>query len=704
MGCTPSNSKATYAHDKVWRDLDTCSTLVSGLKSSVSTPERPSPRPCFEDPSMKQNFLNVPCRDYHGRSLSQPSSPDTWSTFSTPSANSPLCQPQPGIKPSSSDSHSSDSERPCRQRSLYPHLFSRAYINFKNPEDIVLFRDRFDGYVFIDHKGQEYPAVVEFAPFQKVSKKKLKKKDTKSGSIEEDPEYKKFLESYCGDEEKATANPETLLGEIEAKTRELIAKRTTPLLEYIKNKKLEKQRIREEKREERRRRELEKKRMREEEKRKRREEERRKRKETEKQKKLAEKEIKIKDILRKKLLKKPDKNDEQDLDKLNEKRDCGDIEKGKWDKNMKSKQLDTVTRDQKEKASNAPAFLQYADRGSIPTIKANANPHLIKIRGTSSAILFIPPLILSNVTALIIGLRRGTRLEICLDYELRNSTIKRITGVAKPKSLNKSRFSPYRDIPMEISCLSATFHAYSITWLHTFKTDKFSAVPGSLKSQPIGGLTSTPLQKSQMLGTSLSLFSFVSRSSGTVFLSRGGSPSHNPRVVQTESDKEQREHGRRLREKDPDRPRCREDERKRPRHHYEFDKFVRRKEETKWGKGYCHDRAKKDIHNSYSYCLDGDKLGKEDRGDDLKDCIHNKSVLVHQEKRTSHSEGRDVIGGALPAKDRPAMQLYQPGARSRTRLGSGGKSYDCSSKSPDRIVDRKFEAATGTGSEKSGDE
>lgn len=39
-------------------------------------------------------------------------------------------------------------------RSLYPHMFSRAYINFKNQEDIVLFRDRFDGYVFVDHKGK----------------------------------------------------------------------------------------------------------------------------------------------------------------------------------------------------------------------------------------------------------------------------------------------------------------------------------------------------------------------------------------------------------------------------------------------------------------------------------------------------------------------------------------------------------------------
>uniref|UniRef100_A0A9L0RLC0 UPF3A regulator of nonsense mediated mRNA decay n=1 Tax=Equus caballus TaxID=9796 RepID=A0A9L0RLC0_HORSE len=36
--------------------------------------------------------------------------------------------------------------------SLFPHLYSRAYINFRNPEDILLFRDRFDGYIFIDSK------------------------------------------------------------------------------------------------------------------------------------------------------------------------------------------------------------------------------------------------------------------------------------------------------------------------------------------------------------------------------------------------------------------------------------------------------------------------------------------------------------------------------------------------------------------------
>ncbi|XP_057350576.1 regulator of nonsense transcripts 3A isoform X3 [Manis pentadactyla] len=207
--------------------------------------------------------------------------------------------------------------------SLCPHLYSRAYINFRNPDDILPFRDRFDGYVFIDSKGLEYPAVVEFAPFQKIARKKLKKKDAKTGSIEDDPEYKKFLETYCVEEQKTNASPETLLGDTEAKTRALTARRTTPLLEYIKNRKLEKQRIREEKREERRRRELEKRRLREEERRKRREEERWKRKEADQEKRAAEKDVRIK------LLKKPEKGEEPTTEKPNERGEEADTGDGK---------------------------------------------------------------------------------------------------------------------------------------------------------------------------------------------------------------------------------------------------------------------------------------------------------------------------------------------------------------------------------------
>uniref|UniRef100_A0A8C3H3E8 UPF3B regulator of nonsense mediated mRNA decay n=1 Tax=Corvus moneduloides TaxID=1196302 RepID=A0A8C3H3E8_CORMO len=133
--------------------------------------------------------------------------------------------------------------------SLYPHMFSRAYINFKNQEDIVLFRDRFDGYVFVDHKGQEYAAIVEFAPFQKAAKKKSKKKDAKTGTIEDDPEYKKFLESYSADDEKLTSTPETLLEEIELhfpRSRRNIHDEKD-LERKEKSKKLEKETLREEK-------------------------------------------------------------------------------------------------------------------------------------------------------------------------------------------------------------------------------------------------------------------------------------------------------------------------------------------------------------------------------------------------------------------------------------------------------------------------
>ena len=53
-------------------------------------------------------------------------------------------------------------------KSLEPHAFSRAYINFVQAEDVYIFREKFDGYIFIDAKGHEYPAMVEFAPYQKI--------------------------------------------------------------------------------------------------------------------------------------------------------------------------------------------------------------------------------------------------------------------------------------------------------------------------------------------------------------------------------------------------------------------------------------------------------------------------------------------------------------------------------------------------------
>ncbi|OBS68803.1 hypothetical protein A6R68_02659 [Neotoma lepida] len=211
--------------------------------------------------------------------------------------------------------------------SLYPHMYARAYINFKNQEDILLFRDRFDGYVFLDNKGQEYHAIVEFAPFQKATKKKIKKRDTKVGTIDD-------------------------------------AKRTTPLLSFLKNK----QRMREEKREERRRREIERKRQREEERRKWKEEEKRKRKDIEKLKKIErvpERE-KIKDEPKIKLLKKPEKGDEKELDKRDKakKMDKENLneERASGQSCTLPKRSDVELRDEKSKRPDEENFRDYRDR------------------------------------------------------------------------------------------------------------------------------------------------------------------------------------------------------------------------------------------------------------------------------------------------------------------------------------------------------
>lgn len=83
----------------------------------------------------------------------------------------------------------------------------RAYINFCQQNDIFIFKDKFDGYVFVDAKGTEYPAIVEFAPFQGLPKGKSRKKDNKVNTIEKEAHYTTFLESLQ-EQEVADGKPE----------------------------------------------------------------------------------------------------------------------------------------------------------------------------------------------------------------------------------------------------------------------------------------------------------------------------------------------------------------------------------------------------------------------------------------------------------------------------------------------------------------
>ncbi|XP_066906564.1 regulator of nonsense transcripts 3A isoform X5 [Halyomorpha halys] len=139
--------------------------------------------------------------------------------------------------------------------------FSRAYLNFINQDDLFSFSRTFDNYVFLDAKGQEYPAVVEFAMFQRVPKQRPKKKDPLMGTIESDPTYITFKENLLAEalENSKTGGKAVKQHYFETEISTAEEVNTTPLLEFLKVRRAEKARIREERREEKKRKELERK-------------------------------------------------------------------------------------------------------------------------------------------------------------------------------------------------------------------------------------------------------------------------------------------------------------------------------------------------------------------------------------------------------------------------------------------------------------
>ncbi|XP_062083705.1 regulator of nonsense transcripts UPF3-like [Humulus lupulus] len=73
------------------------------------------------------------------------------------------------------------------------HSFSRAYLDFKRPEDVIEFAEFFEGHVFVNEKGIQFKTIVEYAPSQRVPKQ-WSRKDGREGTINKDPEYLDFLE------------------------------------------------------------------------------------------------------------------------------------------------------------------------------------------------------------------------------------------------------------------------------------------------------------------------------------------------------------------------------------------------------------------------------------------------------------------------------------------------------------------------------
>ncbi|KAK7284039.1 hypothetical protein RIF29_13790 [Crotalaria pallida] len=71
--------------------------------------------------------------------------------------------------------------------------YSRAYINFNTPDDVLEFADFFNGHVFVNEKGTQFKVIVEYAPSQRVPTQPSRK-DGREGTIYKDSEYLDFLE------------------------------------------------------------------------------------------------------------------------------------------------------------------------------------------------------------------------------------------------------------------------------------------------------------------------------------------------------------------------------------------------------------------------------------------------------------------------------------------------------------------------------
>ncbi|GLB39800.1 putative smg-4/UPF3 family protein [Lyophyllum shimeji] len=116
-----------------------------------------------------------------------------------------------------------------RKRLNKENIPSRAYIAFKNEEILSQFGREYDGHLFRDKQGNEYQAVVEFAPYQKIPSEK-KKVDARNATIEKDEDYISFIESL-----KAAANAEPVsIESLIAASQPTPPPKTTPLLEALK--------------------------------------------------------------------------------------------------------------------------------------------------------------------------------------------------------------------------------------------------------------------------------------------------------------------------------------------------------------------------------------------------------------------------------------------------------------------------------------
>ncbi|XP_013586078.1 PREDICTED: regulator of nonsense transcripts UPF3-like isoform X1 [Brassica oleracea var. oleracea] len=139
------------------------------------------------------------------------------------------------IDPRFGDRYNWVSFRPGKS-SYKAQKYSRAYFGFKAPEDVYDFAAFFNGHVFVNEKGAQFKAIVEYAPSQRVPKP-CDKKDPREGSITKDPDYLEFLMLIAQPVENLpSAEIQLERREAELSGASKPAPIVTPLMEFIRQK------------------------------------------------------------------------------------------------------------------------------------------------------------------------------------------------------------------------------------------------------------------------------------------------------------------------------------------------------------------------------------------------------------------------------------------------------------------------------------
>ena len=140
--------------------------------------------------------------------------------------------------------------------------FSRAYIGLRRLDDVYTICQRFDGYEFADSKGHVYPALVEFAPNQRIpdrtptgqyqflapntevsdvgTLKKPKKQNTLKGTLLDNDDFKVFCDQLTAKvQNEQLFSVEAMLKEIDEKHKfdEELSKKKSPLVEFLEQRK-----------------------------------------------------------------------------------------------------------------------------------------------------------------------------------------------------------------------------------------------------------------------------------------------------------------------------------------------------------------------------------------------------------------------------------------------------------------------------------